>query len=391
MADLVRGTQHNFQAEFKEFDGSPMIPTDSENWPQVVIKDTEGTVVATGVGRQIADGKWQFPWFVPVNADLTAEDEAWTIDWTLVTANGHSRSVSEIFRIIDRIESTPDEQQQSYLTNDGGTIRVLMRRPNRLHRVKLDIKNGINSEPWLSVTKVATNSTQSDPDNPYRLINEVRQDGEYVYYYDVGPLSAGEYQFHWTLQESSVSPIDVEVQIGRAVPDIFWHYNVELRALIDKLQKSQDIIQSYGDADVYSYVKGGLDILNFINPPTNFVLYDIPLTGSRGLRTALIYTSAVHAINAQQILEVELNFDHSGQTVTLSYNHDYSGVLSALQAVIDRFAESKIKIFRRAHGVAYSGARVKNFRWQNRVFRLDQTLRGIVPPGGAALWRNLGI
>lgn len=391
MADLVRGTQHTFQAEFKEFDGSPMIPSDSENWPQVVIKDTEGTVIATGVGSQISAGKWQFTWFVPVNADLTAEDESWTIDWTLVTSNGHSRSVNEHFRVIDKIESTPEERQQTYLTNDGGMIRVLMRRPKKLTNVKLAVKNTIGGAPWMEISGTASNAVQADPDNPLRLINEVVQDGEYIYYYDVGPLSAGEYQFHWTTQESPVSPIDVDVQIGRAVPDIFWHYNVELRTLIDKLQKSLEAIQSYSDADVYSYVKGGLDILNFYNPPTNFVLSDIPLTGSRGLRTALIYTSAVHAINAQQILEVELNFDHSGQIVTLGYNHDYSGVLSSLESILEKFAESKIKIFRRAHGVAYSGARVKNFRWQNRVFRLDQTLRGIVPPGGAALWRNLGI
>jgi hypothetical protein len=391
MADLVRGTQYTFTAEFKEFDGSPMVPANYEDWPQTVIKDTEGTVVATGVGTQVAAGKWQFNWFVPVNADLTAEDESWTIDWTLVTNNGHSRSVNEHFRVIDKIESTPEERQQTYLTNDGGMIRALMRRPKKLTNVKLTVKNDIGGEPWMEISGVASNASQSDPDNPLRLINEVVQDGEYIYYYDVGPLSAGEYQFHWTMQESAVSPIDVEVQIGRAVPDIFWHYNVELRTLIDKLQKSLEAIQSYSDADVFSYVKGGLDILNFYDPPTNFVLSDIPLVGSRGLRTALIYTSALHAINAQQILEVELNFDHSGQIVTLGYNHDYSGVLSSLESILEKFAESKIKIFRRAHGVAYSGARVKNFRWQNRVFRLDQTLRGIVPPGGAALWRNLGI
>ncbi|KKN41376.1 hypothetical protein LCGC14_0723970 [marine sediment metagenome] len=390
MSDHIRGTQAIFAAEFFDFDGAPMTPADAESWPAVVIRDPDGTVVVTGVGMKIADGRYQFGWFVPTSATMTAEGLPWTIDWSFVTSNGHTRAETEKFGVVDRIESTPEERSHTYLTNNGGTIRATIRSERKLEEVVLTVKN-TGGGTLYTVAGVATNAVQSNNANPNRLVNEVAQDGEYLYYYDVGPLTSGEYQLHWNILESVVSERHVIVQIVRAAPDIFWHYNAELRTLIDKLQKSQSIQQAYTDADVYSYVKGGLDILNFYNPPTDFVLGDIPLTGSRGLRTALIYTSAIHAINAQQILEIELSFDHSGQTVTLGYNHDYSGVLSNLQAVLERFAESKMHIFRKSQGAAFSGARIKNYRWTNRVFRLDRSLRGIVPPGGAALWRNLGI
>lgn len=390
MSEFVRGTQATFEANFFDFDGSPMTPADPESWPAVTIKDPDDTVVATGVGLFVDDGQYRFTWFVPSAATLTADGTTWSIDWSFVTQHGHTRTSAEKFGIVDRIEATPEERSHTYLTNAGGAVRALIRCERKLDECVLTLKTATGSTIW-TVSGIASNATQADSTNPNRLINEVAQDGEYVYMYDVGPLNAGEYQLHWNYLESIVSERHVAVQIVRAAPDLFWHYNAELRSLIDRLRKSQDIVQAYTDADVYSYVKGGLDILNFYNPPTDFVLADIPLVGSRGLRTALIYTSAVHAINSQQILEVELSFDHSGQTVTLAYNHDYSGVLSNLQAVLDKFAEAKMHIFRKAHGAAFSGARIKNYRWTNRVFRLDQSLRGLVPPGGAALWRNIGI
>lgn len=391
MPQFVRGTQASFEASFLDYDGTPMVPADRESWPAVAIRDPDDTTVATGVGNPIAEGQYRFNWFVPTTATLTTANTTWRIDWSMFTSTGHSHAASETFEVVDRIESSPEERSHSYITNDGGTIRALFRWPSQLYEVKLAVKSSTGSEIYTEIPGVATNDTQNAGCNPNRLINETVQDGEYVYFYDVGPLSAGEYQFHWTYMESEVSERNVAVQIVRAVPDLFWHYNAELRGLIDRLQKHADIVQAYSDADVYSYIKGGLDILNFYPPSTNFMLADIPLTGSRGFRGALIYCSAIHAINAQQILEVELNFDHSGQTVTLNYNHDYSGILGNLERLLEQFKEAKLQVFRLAQGAAFSGARIKNYRYSNRVFRLNQTLRGIVPPGGAALWRNLGI
>lgn len=390
MPEHVRGTQVQFTAEFFDFDGAAMVPADPENWPQVVIRDGAANVVSTGVGRITAAGRYVFPWFVPATATLSTDDAPWRIDWTFVTSGGHTRASTETFAVVDRIESAPEERQQTYITNDGGTIRARLRWPTKLYNIKLVVKSYSSSAALLTVEGVATNDTEASC-SPKRKINEVVQNGEYVYYYDVGPLRSGEYQFHWTIQESAVSPIDVNVQIGRAVPDVFWHYGVELRTLIDKLQKHVGMVQAYSDADLYSYVKAGVDFVNFIAPSTNWTLQDVPLTGSRGVRTAVLFGSAIYGLNAQQVMEIELNFDHSGQTVTLNYNHDYSGPIGNMLGYLDKFAEAKKSIFRLAHGAAYSGGRVRNYRSSNRVFRLDQALRGVIPSGGAAMWQSLGI
>lgn len=392
MSDFVRGTQATFTATFQEFDGSPMVPVDRESWPAVTIRDPESTAVATGIGLMTSEGEYQFGWYVPSTAELSTEDgNDWLIEWALVTTNGHTATKSEPFQVVDKIESTPEERSHTYLTNDGGQLRALLRWPRQLCEVALTVKGSTGASTYLTVAGIATNDAQAADCNPNRLINESLQDGEYLYYYDIAGLGAGEYQLHWSILETPVSERCVQVQIARAVPDLFWHYNVEIRTIIDKLQKSQEMVQAYTDADIFSYLKGGLDLLNIFSPPTNFVLADIPLVGSSGMRTIMIYLSAVYGLSAQQILEVELAFDHSGQTVTLGYNHDYSGSLANLQAMIDRFAESKIHIFRRANGAAFAGARIKNYRFGNRVFKLDGQLRGVVPPGGAAIWRNLGV
>jgi len=392
LSEHVRGTQATFTANFLEYDGTPMVPADRDSWPAVTIRDPDNTVIATGIGSQIAEGQYSFNWFVPVAAELSTEDgNNWTIEWAMVTAAGHTHQTAEKFQIVDKIESVPEERTHTYLTTDGGIIRALIRWPRQLCEVSQTVMDATGSNALLYVPGVASNDTQSTISNPNRLITELQQDGEYLYFYDYGPMVAGEYQFHWNTLESAASERIVQVQIGRAVPGIFWHYNAEIRTRVDKLQKSTDMVQQYSDAEVFSYLKGGLDILNFMAPPTNYVLADIPFVGSSGVRTALIYCSLVDAINAQQILEIDLNFDHSGQTVTLNYNHDYSGVLSNLQAVIDKFAEAKIQLFRRSQGAAFSGARVKNFRFGHRVFKLDQAFRNVALPGGSSLWRNLGV
>jgi hypothetical protein len=198
---------------------------------------------------------------------------------------------------------------------------------------------------------------------------EKEYNGEYVYYYDTGPMIKGNYTIFWDLQETLVSPKTSVVQILRVAPVQFWHYAVDLRMLIDKLQKRAGTKQAYTDADVYKYILAGLEIINFINPTTTWSLEDIPQEGSRGVRQAIMYAAAVDAMISQQVMEIELNFSFGGQTVTLDYNHDYGGVLTALQTWLDKFAESKTQIYRLAEGVGGVGVRPYNNRLSKRVFR----------------------
>ena len=387
--DVVRGTQASFEATFTDLGGSAMVPTNADQYPQIIISDAAAATVTTSVGSSLGSGKYKFLWFVPETASLTTNTEKWTIQWIFVTSSGHTATHVEEFSIVDKIESTPEELSQTFLSRDGGTFRVLIRRPTQLYKVALTIKTqgGIIDQ----VNGIATTVIEKDSGHQNRLIQEKVQDGEYVYFYDTDALSIGEYYFFWDIQESEVSEINTDIQVGRVVPDVFWHYATELRILVDKLQKKAGTLQAYSSADLYSYLLNGLDMVNFIYPTTNFRLTEIPLSGSRGLRTAIIYASAIDALHAQQIMEVELSFDHSGQTVTLSYNHDYSGILASLQGMLDKFAEGKKHLKRIMEGAAYSGARVRSYRSIRRVHRLDRSLTGFATISGGGLYAALGL
>ena len=107
-SDFVRGTQAVFEADFFDFDGSPMIPADPESWPAVSITDPDETVVATGVGLRINDGKYRFTWFVPTAATLASDGTSWSISWSFVTNTGNTRTAGEKFGVVDRIEARTD-------------------------------------------------------------------------------------------------------------------------------------------------------------------------------------------------------------------------------------------------------------------------------------------
>ena len=84
----------------------------------------------------------------------------------------------------------------------------------------------------------------------------------------------------------------------------------------------------------------------------------------------LLY-AAMWGLTAQQILEIELSFDHGGQTVQLNYNHDYGSVFSQIDNMLARFTESKQHMYRIAQGPGRVGVRPKNWRFTQRVWRVD--------------------
>jgi hypothetical protein len=295
---VFRGTYLAFEATFTDIDGTPLTPADATAYPQIQIKDPDGTVITTGVGGGLGNGKYQYNWFCADDAVINAHNVPWRIEWFFTTASGHSKNSEQTFDVVDKVEADPRERQQTYLVREGGRARLMIRHPRRLNQVSMTVKRGGNV---IQVSEgIATNAQESALTNPNRRLTESVVDGTYVYYYDTNPLTGGEYLIFWDIQETLVTPMDTYVQVMRVVPDLFWHYSVDLRMLIDKLQKHIGMVQAYDDASMYSYLKAGLDTINFYAPTTNWLLNEIPIDGSHGVHLALLYASALHGLLAQQ-------------------------------------------------------------------------------------------
>jgi len=389
--EVFRGSSTAFEATFIDLDGTPLVPADSTQYPQVTVKDPDGNVITTTVGSPVGSGIYRVSWYCPDDATINQQDHPWRIDWAFLTLTGHSRSSGETFDVVDKIEVDPQERQQTYLTMAGTTEQLMIRFPRRIKYISLVIKSqggGIIKQ----IDAIATTPEEQNQDNPNRLITETRIDGQYRYSYVTDALQTGEYYCQWQTQENDSAVRYNDVQLLRVPPDIFWHYATDLRIMIDKLQKRLGTVQAYASSDIYVYLHLGVDAINFIAPTTNWALQDIPLNYSRGVRGALLYSSMIQALISQHILEEELAFTQTGLTVNISVKHDYSAIIAAIKAQIDEFAKAKPQIFRLSEGAAWSGVRPKNWRSYPRVFRADRGLwGGVLPPDGSTLLRNIGL
>jgi len=383
---FIRGTTVPFEADFIDVDGEPMVPADQSTPVTVQIKDPAGTVVKYGVGAPTGKGRYRFMWFVPEDAELNTDERRWRIDWFMVTYAGHNKDISEEFDVVDKVEAKYEDRQWTLLTMAGTQERVSIQRTSRAYEIGLDIRYFAQKVVTTrfgretDVTESDLNSQCLVRSNPQRKIGREIENGQYRYFFDTDALNEGEYVIFWKVRDSSVSETEY-LQRNIKVPESnFWLLNMPLRILVDKLHKKIGLVQSYATSDMYDYIQHGLGYVNMIYPETDWTLSQIPVTGSNALATSTLIAAAIWALQSQQILEIELNFSHGGQTVTLEYNHDYSGVISALGEMLNKFAEAKKQIFRRMCGVARSGVRPKNFRYTNRVWRVGNFGLGVGAP-----------
>lgn len=369
---VIRGTPVTFEATFVDVDGDPLVAGDPNATPSVQIKDAEGSLVATSVGRPIGNGKYQLPWFVPETAELTTDQDKWSIDWFFITIEGHNRSSQELFEVVDKVQASPSDREWTLLTRAGTRQRVSIQLDARPSQIGFDMlfSGSLIKQIFGPEEDTQPNLEQIKETDPDRPIGRVVENGQYKYFYDTDLLNEGEYQVFWRTRESTVSPVEEQQRVIRVPEFNFWTLNLPLRILIDKLHKRIGQVQSYSESDLYEYMQQGLGYVNMIYPQTSWTLSSVPRNVFSGLRTATLLGAAIWGLNAQQILEIELSFSHGGQTVTLEYNHDYSGVLSNMEQMLQKFTESKKHLYRQQQGVGRVGVRPKNYNYHQRVWRV---------------------
>ncbi len=369
---FARATHAKFEASFLDEDNAPLPAADPESYPAVRIKNPLGVTVATAVGSTVGAGKYVLEWFVPEDAEINTKDRPWSISWFFVTATGHNKDYGQTFDIVDRVEVEPEERKWTYLTRQGSSERLFLKLDAMPEEIGLDLLDGSNQQianvnGLASSIEGATAATAT----ALRAIGHMSKDGLHYFFYDTDPLNLGEYLVFWRVRKELISPVDHVQQLLRVPEMVFWRLAQPLRMLLDKLQKKIGWVQAYSDSDIYEYIIRGVDMTNMVQPTTNWALNTIPLRNSRGVIDAVLLYAAMWGLTAQSVLETELNFDFSGQTISLGYNHDYSGIFGNINEMLNKFAESKQHIYRIAHGPGRVGVRPKNWRFTQRVWRVD--------------------
>lgn len=373
---VARGTSAPFEADFVDPDGEGLVPSDPSSTPQVQIKDPEGNVLKVGLGKPISTKRYRFEWHCPKDSELNVPEVKYLAEWFFTIIGGSTTSHVEEFDVIDKVEPTHEERQQTYISLPEKQERLFFRTEQDpfLSQGELELEIRSNGTLVSRVSEVSTDPQKLKKDDPNRAIGKMERDGEYVFWYDTNPLGVGELDVFWGLRETAVSNMEYDHQLLRVPHWTYWSLDKSLRMIIDKLKKKIGWVQSYSNDQTLEYILQGLGMVNGTEPNTNWQLQSIPkmMDAASGIADAVITAAAIRALEAQQILEVELSFTHSGQTVTLDYNHDYGGVIGNLEANLQRFAEAKPRIYRVSCGPGVVGVRLsRNRSYAQRVFKVQ--------------------
>ena len=377
--EVVRGTHAKFKATFVDVDGNPLVPSDPEAYPSVVIKDTTGETYSTGVGRALdTHGNYQFEWFAPEDLDLTLVDQNWTISWYFTNADSYTRSVEDTFRVVDSIIPGVADTQLVYLTRDGLSERLILSLEKEALSVSVQVLFGATS-PFDSATEIAATPEETLVSVPSgtRKIGKVVSNGLVTYYFNTRPLTTGTYVVFWDTIADAISPRVSHQQQIICPSSQYWLWNKSLLTFIDKIRKKYNTFQAYTEDQLYECMVRGVGIVNAIQPATTWTLGTIPLTEAYGIGQAVLLGAAKWAFMMQSVLEEELKLDHGGQTVTLNVSHEYTGVVGMIDSLLTQFAEAKPRIVRISSRPGITGTRAMNFGWSSRVFKVGTSSSSI--------------
>jgi hypothetical protein len=336
----------------------PIIPINSD-YPKYSIYDPSGVEILAGTGSAgVGAGVWQAQLMLDENLVLTTPEERYKIVWIMVNANNQQFEKSVEFELFDQVVSEPESREQKYITLSGQAVRL---------KITLD------SEPDdLGVAVYQGNDENSVLFSaPKTSLTKVRNGNEYTFFVDMPAgvtLINQKYSIIWKLRRTVTDTEQFTFQSMSAIGPATMNLITSVRMLIDKFQKRIGTVQAYEDSDIVEYLERGAELVNAQYPITYFSFGTMP----SALNVYHIMLSSWYALNAQQLLEVDLGFDFSGQSVTLNYDHasQLSDVLSRWQEFIQQnLTAAKTSILNATGGVGTSAGRGYRLT-QNMTYRV---------------------
>jgi hypothetical protein len=374
---LTRGTTQVFRIGFFT-DGSkatPLIPKDPLQYPSYEIRDPNGVAVQTGVLQ--ADGgigEYATTWTVPNDALLSNPNSRYQFTAFIITNTNEQAEITHEFDVQDEVVTATEDRSQCFLTLSGCEFRAMMR---RTERIDLANDGSLSLQVILGNTANTNGRVPIGPQGTTDIVTltagqivEVPNGDSFVYYYDIpeGALSTANCQYIalWTIRQNIAAAEEKEFTLIRTVDGQILNMTIQLRQLIDKFQKQRGRVQAYEDSDLVEYLDRGLEIINLTYPLTS---WEMSFVGGSQFGAFVLLGAAWYGLNAQYLMEVDLGFAFSGQTVTLDYDH-----APMLAEAINRFrdyldsavAPAKLSFIRATSSVGTFAGKPMGFRALHR-------------------------
>lgn len=372
---LTRGTSQVFRIGFFT-DGSkttPLIPKDPLRYPSYEILDPNGVAVQTGVLQ--ADGgvgEYATTWTVANDAMLSNPNNRYQFKAFIVTNTNEQAEITHEFDVQDIVVTASEDRSQCILSLVSRELRVQIQRTERI-----DIANGGTMTLELILGSTSGKSVAIAPQGTGTVvtldngqIQEIEFGDSYLYYYTIpaGVLSQPNcaYVSLWSIRQNVAAAEETQFQLIRSVDGPILNMTVQLRQLIDKFQKQRGRVQAYEDSDLVEYLDRGLEIVNVTYPIT---AWQMSFIGGSQFNSFILLAAAWYGLNAQYLMEVDLGFSFSGQTVTLDYDH-----APMLAEAINRFRDylsdsvspAKLGFIRATSSVGNFAGKPMGFRALNR-------------------------
>jgi hypothetical protein len=326
---LTRGVSQVFRIGFFT-DGSkttPLIPKDPLVYPSYEILDPNGVAVQTGVMQSSGGiGEYSTTWSVPEDATLSTANSRYQFKTFIVTTTNEQAELTHEFDVQDVVVTATEDRSQSVISLVNRELRLQIQ---RTERIDLDNAGSLTLEVMLSSTANTAGSVPIGPGGTTTIvtltdgqIQEIPYGDSFIYYYDIPANILTQanrpYVALWSMRQNAVATAETQFQLIRTVDGQILNLSVQLRQLIDKFQKQRGRVQAYEDSDMIEYLDRGLEIINLTYPITS---WQMSFAGGSQFAAFILLGAAWYGLNAQYLMEVDLGFAFSGQTVTLDYDH----------------------------------------------------------------------
>lgn len=375
-----RGTTKTFEFGFWQDDDRtvPITPGDPTTYPRVQIIDPDGEVFLTANPPNVAPsagiGYWKYDFHVPVDADITGVGDRWEFAAEIVTSNGRREAYRTAFTVHDPAVVKQTNSSRFYAVIRGKGVRIQYRSVTRLYHLELEIPVGTSLNTFL--LERATVGT-----GPYDIKEVQGEDGIWVYYIDIPyskvtgftktNLECGQWQVYWTVMESATDAGETVYQFIEVLDRAILGYVPDVRFVVDKLEKRHQSKQSLSDADIFSGILRGIELVNGTFPVTTWGPQNIP-----SMFKVYVVMGAAYFIYCGQLgLAVDLQFNFSGQTTVLDQDQT-GGIESMLERyrgeLREQLKESKTDALRHMRPVGTVATRPTRARHlYNTVFKVS--------------------
>lgn len=345
----------------------PMIPIDASKYPAYSIYDINNQLIQSGIGSpEMTPGSYKTQWLIAPDAPLSNDIQRWRIEWTMVSVDNRQVDFVEEFDVKDVVITASETREQKFVTLMNNDYRVSLRLSHVPQEVGLTVYPfGNTQNPTVNVTDTTGILKSMDGDSV-------------VYYYDLPASIMGENCSHsiiWRVREQLTDPYQFVHQNLTSISPTVLNLVTSLRMLIDKFQKRLGTITAYEDSDLIEYLARGHELINATYPSSFYGFGFLPSS----LTVFHVMASAVYGLSAQQLLNVELGVNFSGQSVTFDYDHasGLSDVISKWQDYINtNLPPAKMAIKRATSPVGTVAGRAYRYNSLNNYTYRVGSVRG---------------